>query len=180
VLDLVLFFKATPDKNFKIVHAFLVKNRKVSATLSPLVDLVFDFLDGKTLQKPVKTLDIQPLKKYKFLQFFIPLIINKIDNLALIQTLPSDYYEFTVKSILNAKTLSLLLKSENPIMPYQHQIMEILNKLTIDEYWNIVSELIKVEKMPKKLLKFTEFLILQKIESVTALSYYFELSIKSH
>ena len=33
--------------------------------------------------------------------------------------------------------------------------------------------------MPKKLLKFTEFLILQKIDTVTGLSFYFELSIKS-
>ena len=39
--------------------------------------------------------------------------------------------------------------------------------------------MLKIEKMSKKLLKFTEFLILQKVGTITGLSYYFELSIKS-
>jgi hypothetical protein len=86
--------------------------------LTPLVDLVFDFLDGKTLQKQPKV-PIEPLKKFKNLQNFIPLIINKINNLNLLKTLPGDYLEFTVQSILkNAKTLFLVLESGHPIMPY--------------------------------------------------------------
>ena len=118
MLDISLFFKQFEGKVYNIFYIFLQNNRSACQNLTPLVDLVFDFLDNKTLQKPVNTF-VEPLKKFKNLQNFIPLIINKITDLKLIQTLPSDYYEFTVKSMVkNAKVLTMVLESGNPIMPY--------------------------------------------------------------
>ena len=54
-MDMTLYFNQIPDKSFKIISAFLGKNK------SPLVDLVFNFLDRKTLQKSVE-MSVEPLK----------------------------------------------------------------------------------------------------------------------
>ena len=56
--------------------------------------------------------------------------------------------------------LHLVINSENSILPYQSQIVDILNNSSIEDFWLTISGLLNISTIPKKLLKFIEFLIL--------------------